>query len=171
MSLPFVPLENVPPHGMTVNVGAWAQAAAAEALGGTDVSASGTLEVRRTGRDLHVTGTLHGSARGACDRCVAPVPLVVAVTVDCLYAAPRKDDETIPDDAYAEIGDYDGATLDMAHVVRETLALERPARLRCADVDPDQDAACHERWRAAAGNPDPNPDPRLAALAGFKTSH
>ena len=67
MSLPFVPLENVPPHGMTVNVGAWAQAAAAEALGATDVSASGTLEVRRTGRDLHVTGTLHGSARGACD--------------------------------------------------------------------------------------------------------
>ena len=171
MSLPFVPLDHVPAHGLTVTVGPWAHAAAAEAMEGADVAVNGTLEVRRAARDLHVTGTLNASANVACDRCGVSVPLVVAASVNCLYAAPRADGDPLPDDTFEEIGDYDGATLDMAHVVRETLALERPARLRCADVAPDQDAACHARWRAAAGNPDPTPDPRLAALAGFKASH
>jgi uncharacterized metal-binding protein YceD (DUF177 family) len=171
MSLPLVPLDNVPAHGLTVQMGAWAQSAAAEALAGRDASVRGTLEVRRVARDLHVQGTLSGTAGVNCDRCGVEVPLTVTAVVDCLYAAPRSDDETLPEDAYAEIGDYDGATLDMAHVVGESLALERPARVRCADVDPTQDDACLARWRDAAGASASTPDPRLAALAGFKTSH
>lgn len=170
MSLPFVPLENVPAHGLVVPVGVWALARAEEALVGKHVQVEGELRIARVGRDLHVQGELRAAATVACDRCGADVALRTDAELDCLYAAPRADDEALPEEAYADIGEYDGAQLDLAHVVGESLALERPARVRCSDLDPAEDGACLARWRAAAGNPETAPDPRLAALAGVKTS-
>jgi uncharacterized metal-binding protein YceD (DUF177 family) len=146
-------------------------AAAAEGLSGTGATVEGALEVRRVGRDLHVTGRLSGGARVACDRCGAEAALAVEAVLDCLYAAPRGEDQALPEEAYADIGEFDGEALDLAHVVAESFALERPARVRCGDVDPAADVDCHARWRAAAGDPAFVPDPRLSALAGFKPPH
>ncbi len=172
MSFPTVLLDQVPAHGLSVRVATasspWAVAAAGEGLSGSDATVEGSFEVRRLGRDLHVTGRLSGSARVQCDRCAEAVVLSVEAELDCLYAAPRGDDETLPEEAYADIGEFDGVALDLAHVVSESLALERPARVRCGEEDASLDAACLARWRAAAGATASVPDPRLAALAGFK---
>jgi uncharacterized metal-binding protein YceD (DUF177 family) len=171
MSIPLVPLENVPSHGMTVPVGPWADARAADAMEGPVRSLAGTLEITRDGRDLRVTGVINATAEVPCDRCGIPVVLPVHSDVDCLYAAPRAEGEALPEDGAEDIGDYDGVALDLAHVVGETLALDRPARVRCADVDAHADDACLARWRAAAGPSAPKGDPRFDVLARFSTSH
>jgi uncharacterized metal-binding protein YceD (DUF177 family) len=164
VSLPIVPLDSIPSHGLDVPVQVWAASRAAEALEGPLSSLGGSLHVVRVGGDIGVAGTVSAEADVPCDRCGAQARLSVTADVSCLYAAPRGVDEAEPETDYDEVGDYDGAALDLSHVVGESLALERPARVLCADMDPAADAACLARWRAAAGQGDPAPDPRLAAL-------
>ncbi len=171
MSIPLVPLENVPSHGMTVPVGPWADARAAEAMEGAVRSLSGTLQLTREGRDLRVRGTIDSSADVPCDRCGVAVTFPVHSDVDCLYVAPRADGDAAPSDESDDLGDYDGVALDLAHVVGESLALDRPARIRCADVDASTDEACLTRWRAVAGPASPKGDPRFDVLARFSTPH
>lgn len=189
MSFPVVPLESIPTHGLTVDIGDWARAACGEGLGGTTTRVGGRIEIVRTGRRIAVRGALEGAATVVCDRCGEPLPLVAAGEVDCLYlpvdeiAAAPVDGEELEE--APEHGEYDGVALDLAHVVREFFALERPVRVLCADADPTADAACHARFRARAvtkpadglvARPGddvgpPAPDPRLAALKGVKPTH
>ncbi len=170
-SFPVVPLETVPPHGLTVKVESWANEQAAHGLGGTLESVGGTLYVKRVGGDLHVTGTVDGTAHVPCDRCSADVRMRVRADVDCLYAAPRGADQALPEDDYADIGDYDGVALDLAHVVGECLALERPARVLCGDDDPAADESCLARWRTIAGDTALRGDPRFDILSNDKPTN
>jgi uncharacterized metal-binding protein YceD (DUF177 family) len=143
-------------------------------LGGEDPAVGGHLSVTRTGRDIVVRGALSGEATTRCDRCGEARRLSVSGDVDCVYAPvgalARGDDEEPPEDA-PEQGEYDGVALDLVHVVREFFALERPARLLCADLDPAADAACLARFRARAHLGPSEPDPRFAALKGVKPTH
>jgi uncharacterized metal-binding protein YceD (DUF177 family) len=174
VSFPVVALESIPAHGLSVVVQEWARVACGEGLGGTPTAVGGTLDVRRVGRHILVSGALDGAAIVPCDRCGEPLALTVAGEVACEYlpvdeiaAAPVDSDE--PEDAEpGDQGEYDGVALDLVHVVREFFALERPARVLCADLDPAADAACLARFRARAGVSPPEPDPRLAVLKGVK---
>ncbi|MFZ5475959.1 MAG: YceD family protein [Myxococcota bacterium] len=168
MSFPVVALEAIPPHGLVVPVQDWARAACAEGLGGPVRSVGGELRVTRVGRDVDVRGELHGAAQLRCDRCGELADLALDTEVSCLYLAPRGEDEPLPEDDAAELGEYDGVALDLAHVIAESFALERPPRVLCGDLDPGQDAACLARYKARSGAPPPEPDPRLSALKGFK---
>jgi uncharacterized metal-binding protein YceD (DUF177 family) len=170
VSLPIVPLDALSGPGLDVVVQGWASAEAAAALGGGVASLGGSLHVARVGSDIGVAGRVEAAANVACDRCGEPLVLRVASDVSCLYAAPRGVDEALPETSYDDVGDYDGVALDLAHVVGESLALERPARVLCSDVGASTDAACHARWRSAAGHPERAPDPRLAALRSLKIS-
>jgi uncharacterized metal-binding protein YceD (DUF177 family) len=168
VSFPVVALEAIPPHGLTVPVGDWARAAVGEGLGGTFRFVEGELIVTRAGRDIAVRGELRGGVTVACDRCGELLELDAAPEVSCLYLAPRPEGEAPPESEADELGEYDGVTLDLAHVVAETFALERPFRVFCGDLDPTQDAACLARFKARSNLPPSVPDPRLAALKGFK---
>ncbi len=170
VTLPFVALDAIPTPGLDVVVGSWADAAAATALGGSLAGVSGRVHVERVGVDIGVTGRVEAAADVPCDRCGQTVRLSVASDVSCLHAAPRGVDESIPESAYAEVGEYDGVTLDLAHAVAESLLLERPARVLCADADLSQDEACLARWRSVAGGPERAADPRLAVLRSLKFS-
>ena len=173
MSFPVVTLESIPSHGLSVEVRSWALVACGEGLGGSARSVDGQLEVTRVGPDIRIEGEVRGAALVACDRCGELLDLEIATDVSCLYLAPRPADQEEPTSDTDEVGEYDGVSMDLAHVVRESLALERPLRLYCADLaDPparDQvDTACLARFKARAGTPTPEIDPRLAALQGFK---
>ena len=170
-SFPVVPLETVPPHGLTVKVESWANDQAAQSLGGDLVGVTGNLYVKRTGNDLHVTGTVDGTANVPCDRCSANVRMRVRADVECLYAAPRGVDQALPEDEHTDIGDYDGVALDLAHVVGESLALERPARVLCGEDDPAADEACLARWRTIAGDTGLKSDPRFDILSNDKLTN
>jgi uncharacterized metal-binding protein YceD (DUF177 family) len=168
VSFPVVALEAIPPHGLTVPVGEWARAACGAGLGGTVRYVGGELLVTRQGRDIAVRGSLRGGVTVACDRCGELLELDAEPEVSCLYLAPRADGESPAESEADELGEYDGVTLDLAHVVSETLALERPFRVLCADLDPAQDAACMARFKARSNLPPSEPDPRLAVLKGYK---
>jgi uncharacterized metal-binding protein YceD (DUF177 family) len=118
-------------------------------------------------------GTLDGAADTACDRCGQPSHFAASGDVDCVYVpvdevVERGEDAEPPADDAPDEGEYDGVSLDLVHVVREFFALERPARLLCADVDPAADAACLQRFRALANLGPPEPDPRFSVLKGVK---
>lgn len=172
MSFPTISLDSIPTHGLTVQVVDWARVGCGEGLGGECTSVSGRLEVSRKGRHIVVSGELAGAATIICDRCAEPCHFSVGGVVGCVYLP---FDEiavtTIDEDAPAEPpdhGEYDGVALDLVHVVREFFALERPARVLCADFDPAADAACLQRFRARADLPPDQADPRFAVLKGVK---
>lgn len=182
MSVPVVSLDSIPSHGLEVEVGEWGRAAAAEGLGGELTSLRGHLSVRRVGRHLAVQGELAGSAQVPCDRCAERVHLAVGGDVSCVYSpvdalpTPDSDEEpdgpALPDDlpfAVRDVGEYDGQSLDLRDVVREHFTVERPAVVRCGDVDATADAACHLRWRALSGAPDPSESSPFSALKAIKT--
>lgn len=180
MSFPVVRLDAIPPQGLVVPVGEWALAAAAEALEGTMQALSGELKLLRSGPHLLTGGQVEATALVRCDRCAELVPLTVAGRFSCLYspvdALPEVDEHgdvklALPDawtDGVGEVGEYDGEAIDLAHVVAEFLAVERPSRVRCADLDPAADAACAARWRAAAGLSGPAHPGAFATLKNWK---
>lgn len=166
-----VALDAIPVPGLDFVVQGWAMGACAEGLGGAAASVSGNLHVSREGGDIGVRGPLSASADVTCDRCGQPARLQVETDVDCLYLAPRAEGTESPESDFAELGEYDGVTLDLAHVVRESLALERPMRVLCGDLDPAAEESCLARWRESAGAPERAADPRLAVLQHFKPVH
>lgn len=179
MSFPIVPLESIPTHGLSVDVGAWAHPAVAEALGGPVRSCAGDLELRRTGPHIVVRGHLDASAEIVCDRCSEPLILAIGGEVVCLYspitALPAVDDDddrsgpVLPSGLpfpVEDVGEYDGIALDLRFVVGEYFAVERPLRVRCGDLDPAQETACLAR-SALTPEEDEKPSP-FAALKLLK---
>lgn len=151
MSLPFVTLDAIPPHGLHVDLGAagvqaWALSAAAEGIEGEIRALSGRLRILRYGVHILVDGELTASGTVSCDRCRHPLPLSVSGQVNCLYSpidtVPERSEEeegdyTAPVQLPVEVndlGEYDGKALDLCNVVREFFAVERPPRLLCEDV-------------------------------------
>ncbi len=173
MSFPVIQLDSIPTHGLRVEVAGWALVGCGEGLGGAPTRVGGRLEITRAGRRIVVQGTLDGAADTACDRCGQPSHFAASGDVDCVYVpvdevVERGEDAEPPADDAPDEGEYDGVSLDLVHVVREFFALERPARLLCADVDPAADAACLQRFRALANLGPPEPDPRFSVLKGVK---
>jgi uncharacterized metal-binding protein YceD (DUF177 family) len=172
VSFPVISLDSIPTHGLTVQVQDWARGGCGEGLGGTATAVGGQFLVTRLARHIVVRGQLQGTAHVACDRCGELLTFSVAGETDCVYlpcdeivANPNEDDsaQEAPDH-----GEYDGVALDLVHVVREFFALERPARILCADTDPAADAGCLARFRVRADLASPQPDPRFAVLKGVK---
>ena len=165
MPLPLIPIASIPTPGKTFPVGDWARGAAAEGVGGVVQSLEGEITLLRRGPHVLAQGHLDTVARAPCDRCGElldfPVAGEFAVVYSPLDAIPPRaeDDDGGPEvpDVFAgeaeDVGEYQGDSLDLLQVVREFCALERPARLRCGDLDPAADAGCAARWQARAGVP------------------
>ncbi len=181
MSFPVLSIDALPTQGLQVVVGDWARAAVAEGLAGEPTRVAGDLSIRRVGRHLAVVGALDGTAATVCDRCGEPVAITVSGQVSCLYSPvdalveAGEDEErggpVLPEGisiAVEDVGEYDGASLDLRDVVREFFAVERPARFVCADAAPEADAACRDRWRERSGAPDVSEASPFAALKVLK---
>lgn len=180
MSFPVVRLDAIPPQGLLVSVGEWAAASAAEVLEGPVRVIEGELRVVRSGPHLLCAGRVEATAEVRCDRCGEPLPLRVAGRFSCLYSPvdglPEVDEHgdvnlALPEDwtdGVDEVSEYDGESIDLAHVVAEFLAVERPSRVLCADLDPAADAACAQRWRTGAGDLGPLAPGAFATLKNWK---
>lgn len=176
----IVALADIPTRGLVLALAEmpWARAAAADGLGGEVRAFDGGLTVTRHGVHVAVRGEISAMALVPCDRCRAPMLVSVGGEVSCLYsplsALPERegDDDGLPRPPVElpfevlDVGEYSGTSIDLAEVVREWMLVERPARMVCADVDPHDDAACLERFRASAGPvAKPPVDPRLSILS------
>ncbi len=113
-----------------------------------------------------VTGTVAGTARGECGRCLEPVTDDVVVTLCELFAYPDSaTDETSGED---EVQRLDGDLLDVEPTVRDGVVLGLPwtplCRPDCGGLCPD----CGQRIDdLPAGHTHQSVDPRWAALARF----
>jgi uncharacterized metal-binding protein YceD (DUF177 family) len=161
-----VPLDSIPARGLTVQLGPWAQAACERGLGvgglGVAATCAGALSLSRHGPHIRVRGTLSGAATLPCDRCGEAVSLRIEGQTDCLYSPvstlPARggddaDSPPLPPGAptgVEDVGEYDGVALDLAAVVCEFFVLERPAVLRCGDIDAAAGPGCDERLRSFA---------------------
>ncbi len=175
-----VALTDIPSRGLVVALAPmpWARRAAAEGLGGELRAFDGGLTVTRHGVHVAVRGEISATAEVACDRCAEPLVVSVGGDVSCVYsplsALPERDDDEdglprppveLPFEV-TDVGEYSGDRFDLGDVVREWFLVVRPPRLVCADVDPDADSACLERFRLGAGPlAQPIVDPRLSILS------
>lgn len=164
MSFPLVPIAAIPTQGLRTSVGDWARAAAAEGLDGTVLGLDGSLELVRRGPHLLARGEVTLDARLPCARCgelldwAMSTPFAVVYSpLSSLAVRPEDDAEGGPEvpSEFAgeadEVGEYEGDTFDLRQVVQELCAVEKPARLRCVDLDPATDDACAARWKARVG--------------------
>jgi len=168
-----VPVNGIPAAGITHSIDPqkeWAAAAAAEALDGPAETLSGELTlVPASDRGLvHVSGHLTAGRSATCDRCGESCRREADVDVQLLYAPEARDDESFDGGEIElevedlDVGWYAGGALDLASVLGEALALELPARIRCADVE-----ECDKRTAdllASAGRSGSPAHPAFAAL-------
>lgn len=113
-----------------------------------------------------VTGTVTGTLRGECGRCLEPVTTDLAVELCELFAYPHSvTEQTSGED---EVSRLAGDLLDLEPVVRDAVILALPwtplCRPDCAGLCPD----CGQRLDdLPAGHTHDQLDPRWAALAAF----
>jgi uncharacterized metal-binding protein YceD (DUF177 family) len=176
----IVALADVPSHGLSVPLGAWAHAAAAVGIGGEVKAFEGHFAVTRHGEHLAVRGEVHLVGEVPCDRCGEPLLLNIGSDVSVLYSPissvpeATEDTEGLPrppielEEPVEDLGEYDGQSLDLADVVREWATVERPVRFLCADLDESADDACRARFRQLARLSDaPAVDPRFSILTSL----
>jgi uncharacterized metal-binding protein YceD (DUF177 family) len=174
----IVSLADIPARGISVPLGAWAKAAAAEGLEGEVKAFEGEFLVTRHDVHIAVRGELHLVGEVACDRCGAPLLVSLGGDLSIVYSPVSTLPETVEDVdglphapvevelPVEDVGEYDGQKLDLAEVVREWATVERPFRLTCGELDPAEDAACQARFRSLAGTTGaPVVDPRFAILS------
>ena len=147
-----------------------------------DVKAfTGNLTVTRHGVHLALQGELHAVGEVACARCGSPLIVSIGGDIACIYSPlstlpeTKEDEDGLPkppiqvDFKVTDVGEYDGISFDVALALTEWATVETPARLRCGDIDSADDAACSERFRAAAKSTQaPTVDPRFAILQSLK---
>lgn len=95
----------------------------------------GDLEVQRTGERVTVRGTVSGTARLECVRCLAsfehPVHAPLDVFAERAGTGRARDEKELERDEYMRF--HDGRQLDLAEEARETLLLELPMVPRCRE--------------------------------------
>jgi uncharacterized metal-binding protein YceD (DUF177 family) len=176
-------LADVPTHGSSVSLGAWARSAAAEGIGGEVRAFEGDFTITRHAEHLAVRGEIHLVGEVPCDRCRAPLLLSLGGEISVLYspisAVPETEEDQagLPrppiqlDEPVEDFGEYDGVGLDLAEVVREWATVERPVRFLCAELDEAEDEPCRARFRAQAQlSHTPNVDARFAVLSSLSLS-
>ncbi len=83
---------------------------------------------------LRLKGNLSASALGTCARCLAPVPMPLAVPVEETFRPGLGPDGTVADDPTEDPSfGYEGHLLDPAEALRTALLLALPGRVLCRD--------------------------------------
>jgi uncharacterized metal-binding protein YceD (DUF177 family) len=135
----LIRLEDIPRAGQTVRLGAPTShdgTVVGTALEGEVRQLDGTLKVERSGSGVAVTVKAHALAVRPCDRCGAPVDLVVDVDERLAYEPQddrlaHKEIELKDDDL--DVGFLSGDGIETDDVLSEAFALAAPVRVTCAD--------------------------------------
>jgi uncharacterized protein len=119
----------------------------------------GELRLTRTAQGLYGTGTLAGTVRAECVRCLIPIDQPLTITFDDLFVYPPSK-ATDPLLVVPETG-----LLDLTPLAREYLLLDFPLQPLCR---PDCRGLCPEcginRNDSTCEHGAAEPDPRLAGL-------
>ena len=119
---------------------------------------TGSVVVESIERGVSAMGAVSFAWEGDCRRCLEPVRGVIdAEVAEIFQIGAPKDTELI---------DFDGESIDLLPIIRDTVALSLPlaplCRDDCAGPDPERYPALTERQREAERSEEP--DPRWAAL-------
>jgi uncharacterized protein len=119
----------------------------------------GELRLTRTAQGLYATGSMTGTTRAECGRCLTPFDQRLAIAFDDLFVyPPSKANEEMM--AIPETG-----LLDLTPLTREYMLLDFPIRPLCR---PDCRGLCPEcganRNETECDHDSPTTDPRLAGL-------
>jgi uncharacterized protein len=104
----------------------------------TALRAEGTAELlNHSLGEIRLQGDLQVTVDAACDRCLEPVSLPIRSPFDLVYmpasvAAEGGEDEI--DEAAAEVGYYEGSSLQLNDVLREVVLLALPMQLICGET-------------------------------------
>ncbi len=139
------------------------------------VVATGAAELSQATGEIRITGHLQTRMEMACDRCLETAIVPVESDFDLLYrpaSASPEHRETLLHGVEAEVGFYEGDSLDLVDVLREQILLllpmQRICREDCKGICPvcgqnrnQAECHCHEepdddRW-AALRNLQPRP--------------
>ncbi len=100
-----------------------------------DGSIRGEFDVQRTGERITVRGTMSGTARLECVRCLTgfefPVRAPLEVFAERAGTGRARDEKELERDEYMRF--HDGRQLDLADDAREMLLLESPMVPRCRE--------------------------------------
>lgn len=145
------------PFSFLPDAALWAEEDALADLEGT-IDFSGTC--RYDGQRLHVDGIITTRGHYVCTRCLTKFYAEREIPVTEIYQTEATDDDALV---------YDGKTVDVLSLLRDTLIIELPYQV-----------LCHEDCRGLCVNcgcnlnkdtchcHDTEPDPRWAALAAWK---
>lgn len=129
------------------------------------------LRVERTGPQLLVKGSVEGSVRLQCSRCLVDVsyPVEEKVFVElCPLSAAGNDEEIELSSEDLNVEFFDGDTLDLGHLVEEQVRLSLPMKPLCSE---GCGGLCPRCGKVAEGVgcscSDDNIDPRWSALKGL----
>lgn len=172
----YLPLDKIPDDGLSLSfddVEPWTLTAASQATEGEVQRVDGSLDIRRFGDHIRITGELSAEVRRPCDRCMEQGRITIGGPVNLSYV-PRSrlvDAATDLSESDLDLGFYEGGVLDLDAVVREHFALAMPYRLTC-DVSgfvlEGSDGAVQPCSPPAAEEAHREPDPRFASLKGLK---
>jgi uncharacterized protein len=131
---------------------------------------SGDLRLTRTNRGLIVDGRLATALAERCGRCLAPV--VASVHIELAEEAlPSTDlitgrllDASVEPDALRIDEQH---VLDLEPVVRDAISLAEPMNVLCREGCAGLCSACGHDRNVQPHDHEPEPDPRLAPLAGL----
>lgn len=134
---------------------------------GSDV----TLEMTMTSvsEGVYITGTVRGSLKGECGRCLNEIDESFEVTLAELYAyADSTTEETTDDD---EVGRMSGDLLDLEPAVRDAIVLKLPVTPLCRPDCPGLCPDCGVHFDdLPADHSHEEVDPRWAALRNLSNN-
>jgi uncharacterized protein len=129
---------------------------------GADLSLD--LRLESVSEGVLVSGTVTVPAAGECARCLRPIGIELAVTVQELFAYP--DSTTDATTEQDEVGRLQGDLIDLRPAVRDAVVLALPSSPLCRDDCPGLCPQCGAHWDdlPADHRHEEQIDPRWAAL-------
>ena len=120
-----------------------------------------SLTVSNAGTDKAVLrGSLELSLRGACDRCLAEVPVALKLAFERTILSPEVQGEEADDFAF-----MDGSSLDVDALVHDEILINWPAKILCKDDCKGLCPVCGQNLNERDCGCDTFvPDPRMAVI-------
>jgi uncharacterized protein len=128
------------------------------------------LRLESVSEGVLVSGTVTGTGTGECARCLRPISVELAVSIQELFAYP--DSATVATTDPDEVGRVRGDLIDLEPAVRDAVVLALPSSPLCRDDCPGLCPVCGAYWDDLPPDHghEERVDPRWAALKKLTVS-